>query len=143
MNYDLYLLYMYDRLEFPSSCKVSNYNSGRKLYPLERKVGSYKYGKSVLKYMYSLVFEADASPCSVIEESFKTKHNLYSNKNVWYLSSHVRDSRNSISVKLQTTLHIGGVTINPFSINIPIMDKPGRWFLLVKCLKNTCGRVIF
>lgn len=80
MNYDLYLLYMYDRLEFPSSCKVSNYNSGRKLYPVERKVGSYKYGKSVLKYMYSLVFEADTSPFSVIEESFKAKHNLYFNK---------------------------------------------------------------
>ena len=21
------------------------------------------------------------------------------------------------------------------------MDKPGRWFLLAKCLKKTCGRV--
>ena len=23
------------------------------------------------------------------------------------------------------------------------MDKPGSWFLLAKCLKNTCGRVTF
>ena len=23
------------------------------------------------------------------------------------------------------------------------MEKPGSWFLLVKCLKNTCGRVTF
>ena len=30
--------------------------------------------------------------------------------------------------------------INPFSANVPIMDKPGSWFLLAKCLKNTCGR---
>ena len=22
------------------------------------------------------------------------------------------------------------------------MDKPGSWFLLAKCLKNTCGRVL-
>ena len=28
----------------------------------------------------------------------------------------------------------------PFSTNVPIMDKPGSWFLLAKCLKNTCGR---
>ena len=33
--------------------------------------------------------------------------------------------------------------INPFSTNVPIMDKPGNWFLLPKCLKNTCGRVLW
>ena len=27
--------------------------------------------------------------------------------------------------------------INPFSTNVPLMDKPGSWFLLAKCLKNT------
>ena len=32
---------------------------------------------------------------------------------------------------------------NPISTNIPISDKPGNWFLLGKCLKNTCGRVRF
>ena len=32
---------------------------------------------------------------------------------------------------------------NPFSTNDPIMDKPGSWFLLAKCFKNTCGRVTF
>ena len=29
----------------------------------------------------------------------------------------------------------------PFSTNVPLMDKPGSWFLLAKCLKNTCGSV--
>ena len=33
--------------------------------------------------------------------------------------------------------------INPFSTNVPVMNKPGSWFLLAKCLKNTCGRVTF
>ena len=32
---------------------------------------------------------------------------------------------------------------NPFSTNVPLTDKPGSWFLLAKCLKNTCGRVTF
>ena len=35
------------------------------------------------------------------------------------------------------------ITFNPFSTNVPFMDKPGSWFLLAKCLKNTCGRVTF
>ena len=35
------------------------------------------------------------------------------------------------------------VCFNPFSTNVSIIDKPGGWFLLVKCLKNTCGRVTF
>ena len=33
--------------------------------------------------------------------------------------------------------------INPFSINVPLTDKPGSWFLQAKSLKNTCGRVTF
>ena len=33
--------------------------------------------------------------------------------------------------------------INPISTNVSIMDKPGSRFLLPKCLKNACGRVIF
>ena len=33
--------------------------------------------------------------------------------------------------------------INPFSTNVLLMQKPGSWFLLVKCLKNTCGKVTF
>ena len=32
---------------------------------------------------------------------------------------------------------------NPFSTNVPLTDKPDSWFLLAKCLKNTCGRVTF
>ena len=33
--------------------------------------------------------------------------------------------------------------INLFLTNDPNMDKPGSWFSLAKCLKNTCGRVTF
>ena len=33
--------------------------------------------------------------------------------------------------------------LNPFSTNVSLTDKPGNWFLLAKCLKNTCGRVTF
>ena len=36
-----------------------------------------------------------------------------------------------------------GFFINLFSTNVPLTDKPGSWFLLAKCLKNTCGRVTF
>ena len=32
-------------------------------------------------------------------------------------------------------------SIYPFSTNVPLKDKPGRWFLLAKCWKNTCGTV--
>ena len=27
--------------------------------------------------------------------------------------------------------------------NVSLMEKPCGWFLLAKCLKNTCGRVTF
>ena len=30
--------------------------------------------------------------------------------------------------------------LNPFSTNVPLANKPGNWFLLANCLKNTCGR---
>ena len=26
-----------------------------------------------------------------------------------------------------------------FPANVPLMEKPGGWFLLAKCVKNTCG----
>ena len=32
-----------------------------------------------------------------------------------------------------------GFFINLFS-NVPVTDKPGSWFLLAKCLKNTCKK---
>ena len=32
---------------------------------------------------------------------------------------------------------------NPFQANVPLMEKPGSWLLLAKCVKNTCGRVAF
>ena len=35
----------------------------------------------------------------------------------------------------------GGTEVNPFQANVPLMEKPGGWFLLAKCVKNTCGRV--
>ena len=34
-------------------------------------------------------------------------------------------------------------TIGVFIDLSKAVDKPGNWFLLAKCLKNTCGRVIF
>ena len=33
--------------------------------------------------------------------------------------------------------------LNPFLTNVSLMQKPGSCFLQAKCLKNTCGRVIF
>ena len=33
--------------------------------------------------------------------------------------------------------------INPFLTNVRLTDKPGSWFLIEKCLKNTCERVTF
>ena len=33
--------------------------------------------------------------------------------------------------------------VNPFSTNVLFMDKPSSWFLLAKCLRNTCGRMTF
>ena len=34
-------------------------------------------------------------------------------------------------------------TLIPLSNNVPLTDKPGSWFLLVKCLENICGKVAF
>ena len=39
--------------------------------------------------------------------------------------------------------HFVGLALNPFLTKVPLMQKPGNWFLLAKCLKNTCGRVTF
>ena len=47
-----------------------------------------------------------------------------------------------ISMKFSIPISIGD-SINPFSTNVPFMDKSGSWFLLAKCLKNTRGRVTF
>ena len=33
--------------------------------------------------------------------------------------------------------------LNLFPANVPIMEKAGSWFLLAKCVKDTCGRVTF
>ena len=46
-----------------------------------------------------------------------------------------------IDAKLnQSTTQVNYLSkLNPFSTNVPLMDKPGSWFLLAKCLKNTCG----
>ena len=27
---------------------------------------------------------------------------------------------------------------NPHQANVPLMEKPGGWFLQAKCVKNTC-----
>ena len=31
----------------------------------------------------------------------------------------------------------------PFPANVALMKKPGSWFLLANCVKNTCGRGTF
>ena len=33
----------------------------------------------------------------------------------------------------------GGGYFNPFSTNVPFMDKPGSWFLLAKCIFSTAA----
>ena len=33
--------------------------------------------------------------------------------------------------------------VNPFQANVSLMEKPGGWFLLTKCVKNVCERVTF
>ena len=51
-------------------------------------------------------------------------------------------NENETSAKLITRqLKISGkhlLFIKPFSTNVRIIDKPRSWFLLAKCLKNTC-----
>ena len=52
--------------------------------------------------------------------------------------------RNNVIVDILNTLNYGLAIpslqcLNPFSTNVPLMDKPGSWFLLAKCLENTCG----
>ena len=32
--------------------------------------------------------------------------------------------------------------LKPFQANVPLMAKSGGWFLLAKCVKNACGRVL-
>ena len=36
-------------------------------------------------------------------------------------------------------LPIMALFINPFSTNVSLMDEPGSWFLLAKCLKTPVG----
>ena len=33
--------------------------------------------------------------------------------------------------------------VNPFSTNVPFIDKSGSWILLANYLRNTYGRVTF
>ena len=45
---------------------------------------------------------------------------------------------------MMATLEFNGLArFNPFLTNVSLADEPGSWFLLKKCLKNTCGRVTF
>ena len=72
---------MNDGFEFPCSRKVSCcYNSGAKLYPLERKLGSNECSKNVLKYMCNMMSETDTFPSSVTGKSFGTNQKFYYNK---------------------------------------------------------------
>ena len=58
----------------------------------------------------------------------------------WYWSSLTIKLSDMFTVLLMV---IYGFAIDPFSTNVPFTDKLGSWFLLAKCLKNTCGRVTF
>ena len=40
----------------------------------------------------------------------------------------------------EKTAHYG---FNPFLAIVPVMEKPGSWFLIAKDVKNTCGIVTF
>ena len=40
-------------------------------------------------------------------------------------------------------MNIAKLLLNTFSTNVPLTDKPGSWFLLAKCSKNTFARVRF
>ena len=97
MNDNLYLLYINDGFEIPCSRKVSCYNSGAKLYPLQRKLGSYECAKNVLKYICNMISKTDTFASSVTGESLGTNQKLYYNKKFWFLSP--RYSINSMLVK--------------------------------------------
>ena len=51
--------------------------------------------------------------------------------------------RNYVVTNFEDCIGRTGTSINLLSTNVPVMDKPGSWFLLVKCLKSTSGRVAF
>ena len=86
------------------------------------------------------------------EKSHKLLHNSLS-KRIIVLT--ILKSKELISIHCQKSLltkfyvdmlqlkNYGFTTLNPFSTNVPLTDKPGSWFSLAKCLKNTCGRVTF
>ena len=86
------------------------------------------------------------------EKSHKLLHNSLS-KSIIVLT--ILKSKELISIHCQKSLltkcyvdmlqlkNYGFTTLNPFSTNVPLTDKPGSWFSLAKWLKKTCGRVTF
>ena len=74
------------------------------------------------------------------EKNFNSDNKIYSVCNNFWLNQ-VAKAFIFIThlVRFSKTVY----TIKIFSTNVPIMDKSGSWFLLAKCLKNTCGRVTF
>ena len=58
--------------------KLSSYLVRAKLYPLERKRGSYKYGNSRCQ-VHNNIEEIDTFTCTITSESFKISHHLCCN----------------------------------------------------------------
>ena len=59
------------------------------------------------------------------------------------ISKHKEIYIDQYSPEQTVVLKVKDALFNPFPANVPIMEKPGSWFLLAKCVRNTCGRVTF
>ena len=79
---NLYQLYMNQEVEnvFRSARNISSYLVRAKLYPLGRKVGSEKCGKSRCKVCFNIQ-ETDAFTSTTTGKSFKINHKLYCDDN--------------------------------------------------------------
>ena len=65
------------------------------------------------------------------------------NSPLTYLKNRKPNSLTKISSITRLLIFDTTSLFNPFSTNVSLMNKPGSWFLLAKCLKNTCVRVTF
>ena len=75
----------------------------------------------------------------VIKEALKTEFE----DEVPHLPPHLKVKYEYYLSRILASTFIFCLKLNPFLTSFPFMDKPGCWFLLAKCLKNTCGRVTF
>ena len=93
-------------ISFRSSRKISSYIVRAKLYPLERTVGSSKFGKKRCE-VCDVISETDTFSSTVTGESFKINNKFNCNDKCL-----VRYVINSTLVRLQTALDLGGITTN-------------------------------